>query len=81
MTEPAKTLERPEISHEKLRKKSSAVDLTLDFLDTNHFDYEEALVETGFGKFHFFLLAVCGLIYLNTAIGKILNSELDESGK
>lgn len=32
-------------------------------------DYENALVSTGFGKFHFLLLAICGLIYANTAIG------------
>jgi MFS transporter, VNT family, synaptic vesicle glycoprotein 2 len=43
--------------------------MTLDFLDDTQVDYEEALVQTGFGKFHYYLLAVCGLIYLNTAIG------------
>lgn len=32
-------------------------------------DYENALINAGFGKFHFFLLAVCGMIYMNTAIG------------
>lgn len=41
----------------------------LDFLDTTQVDYEDALVKTGYGKFHFLLLTVCGLIYLNTAIG------------
>lgn len=43
--------------------------MTLDFLDDTQVDYEEALVQTGFGKFHYLLLAICGLIYLNTAIG------------
>jgi MFS transporter, VNT family, synaptic vesicle glycoprotein 2 len=43
--------------------------MTLDFLDDTQWDYEEALLQTGFGKFHYYLLAVCGLIYLNTAIG------------
>lgn len=43
--------------------------MTLDFLDDTQADYEAALVQTGFGKFHYYLLAVCGLIYLNTAIG------------
>lgn len=43
--------------------------MTLDFLDDTQVDYEDALVHAGFGKFHFYLLAVCGLIYLNTAIG------------
>lgn len=32
-------------------------------------DYENALLLTGFGKFHFLLLTCCGLIYLNTAVG------------
>lgn len=32
-------------------------------------DYEHALVNTGFGKFHFQLLSLCGLIYTNTAVG------------
>lgn len=32
-------------------------------------DYENALINTGFGKFHFYLLIVCGMIYMNTAIG------------
>ena len=49
------------------RKKSR--DMTLDFLDDTQADYEEALLQTGFGRFHFCLLAVCGLIYLNTALG------------
>lgn len=43
--------------------------MTLDFLDDTQVDYEEALKQTGFGKFHYYLLAVCGLIYLNTALG------------
>lgn len=74
MSAQKKTLEEPEIPQEWRRK--SSVDLTLDFLDSTQSDYEQALVATGFGKFHFFLLAVCGLIYMNTAIGEILNSEL-----
>ncbi|XP_075147400.1 synaptic vesicle glycoprotein 2C-like isoform X2 [Haematobia irritans] len=41
----------------------------LDFLENLSSDYENALVLTGFGKFHFLLLAICGFIYLNTAIG------------
>ncbi|CAD7077853.1 unnamed protein product [Hermetia illucens] len=41
----------------------------LDFMDSTVSDYENAIVQTGFGKFHFLLLTVCGLIYLNTAIG------------
>lgn len=32
-------------------------------------DYENALINAGFGKFHFYLLIVCGMIYMNTAIG------------
>lgn len=32
-------------------------------------DYENALINAGFGKFHYLLLTICGLIYLNTAIG------------
>lgn len=43
--------------------------MTLDFLNNINADYEEALVETKFGKFHYFLLAICGSIYLNTAVG------------
>lgn len=30
---------------------------------------KSALINAGFGKFHFFLLTVCGMIYMNTAIG------------
>lgn len=30
---------------------------------------QSALINAGFGKFHFFLLTVCGMIYMNTAIG------------
>ena len=41
----------------------------LDFLDDTGVEYEQALVLTGFGKFHYLLLTVCGLIYLNTAVG------------
>jgi VNT family MFS transporter (synaptic vesicle glycoprotein 2) len=43
--------------------------MTLDFLDDTQVEYEQAVSQTKFGKFHFFLLAVCGLIYLNTAVG------------
>lgn len=43
--------------------------MTLDFLDDTQVEYEDAIQQTGFGKFHFCLLAVCGMIYLNTAIG------------
>lgn len=42
--------------------------MTLDFLDDTQADYEDALLQTGFGRFHYCLLAVCGLIYLNTAV-------------
>ncbi|XP_044756516.1 synaptic vesicle glycoprotein 2C-like isoform X2 [Coccinella septempunctata] len=41
----------------------------LDFIEGQGEDFERALESTGFGKFHFTLLTVCGLIYLNTAIG------------
>jgi VNT family MFS transporter (synaptic vesicle glycoprotein 2) len=43
--------------------------MTLDFLDLNQVEYEEAVCQTKFGKFHYYLLAICGLIYLNTAVG------------
>lgn len=43
--------------------------LGLDFMDNTGVDYENALLNAGFGKFHYYLLAVCGLIYLNTAVG------------
>lgn len=40
-------------------------------MDNEHtgVDYESALVGAGFGRFHYLLLAVCGLIYMNTAVG------------
>jgi hypothetical protein len=57
---------------EQQRARKASRDVTLDFLDDTQFDYEEALIQTGFGKFHFYLLSVCGLIYLNTAIGKLI---------
>ncbi|XP_066246103.1 synaptic vesicle glycoprotein 2B-like isoform X2 [Euwallacea similis] len=41
----------------------------LDFIEGQGEDFERALESTGFGRFHFSLLAVCGLIYLNTAVG------------
>lgn len=43
----------------------------LDFMDNSgvRVDYENALINAGFGKFHYLLLTICGLIYLNTAIG------------
>lgn len=53
--------------------------LGLDFMDNSavrvesysnlRVDYENALINAGFGKFHFYLLIVCGMIYMNTAIG------------
>jgi hypothetical protein len=44
-------------------------EMTLDFLDVTQVEYEEAVQQTKFGKFHYYLLAICGLIYLNTAVG------------
>ncbi|XP_063704012.1 synaptic vesicle glycoprotein 2C-like [Culicoides brevitarsis] len=41
----------------------------LDFLETGGTDFENAIITSGFGKFHFSLLTVCGLIYANTAVG------------
>ncbi|GLV41149.1 uncharacterized protein CBL_04673 [Carabus blaptoides fortunei] len=41
----------------------------LDFVSVQGEDFERALTATGYGKFHFLLLTVCGLIYLNTALG------------
>ncbi|XP_049821480.1 synaptic vesicle glycoprotein 2C-like isoform X1 [Aethina tumida] len=41
----------------------------LDFIEEQGEDFERALESTGFGKFHFTLLTICGLIYLNTAVG------------
>lgn len=38
-------------------------------MDNTGVDYENALINAGFGKFHYYLLAICGLIYLNTAVG------------
>lgn len=38
-------------------------------MDNTGADYENALLNAGFGKFHYLLLAVCGLIYLNSAVG------------
>lgn len=38
-------------------------------MDGSGADYENALISTGFGKFHYLLLAICGMIYMNTAIG------------
>ncbi|XP_012266805.1 synaptic vesicle glycoprotein 2C-like [Athalia rosae] len=40
-----------------------------DFLADGGADFEHAITVTGFGKFHYMLLAVSGLIYMNTAIG------------
>ena len=50
---------------------SESVLTGLDFMDNTgiQVDYENALINAGFGKFHFFLLTICGMIYLNTAIG------------
>ncbi|XP_055585965.1 synaptic vesicle glycoprotein 2C-like [Uranotaenia lowii] len=41
----------------------------LDFTEAGSGDFENALVLSGFGKFHYRLLTVCGLIYANTAVG------------
>ncbi|CAL7938920.1 unnamed protein product [Xylocopa violacea] len=41
----------------------------LDFLADGGADFEHAITVTGFGKFHYMLLAICGLIYMDTAIG------------
>ncbi|KAF5302437.1 hypothetical protein FQR65_LT08526 [Abscondita terminalis] len=41
----------------------------LDFIEGPGEDFERALESAGFGKFHFALLTICGLIYLNSAIG------------
>lgn len=38
-------------------------------MDNTGVDYENALINAGFGKFHYYLLAICGMIYLNTAVG------------
>ena len=51
------------------QRKKEKEEMTLDFLDDTQVEYEQAVSLTKFGKFHFFLLAVCGLIYLNTAVG------------
>ncbi|GJQ74263.1 hypothetical protein Trydic_g19164 [Trypoxylus dichotomus] len=40
----------------------------LDFIEGQGEDFEKALESTGFGKFHFALLTLCGLIYMDTAI-------------
>lgn len=42
---------------------------SLDFTDDTATDYEQALLHTGFGWFHYNMLALCGMIYMNTAIG------------
>ncbi|XP_018326529.1 synaptic vesicle glycoprotein 2B-like isoform X2 [Agrilus planipennis] len=52
--------------HETIPRKSYN---GLDFIEGPGEDFERALENTGFGKFHFALLTVCGLIYLNTAMG------------
>ncbi|XP_058794888.1 synaptic vesicle glycoprotein 2B-like [Phymastichus coffea] len=41
----------------------------LDFLADGGADFEHAITVTGFGKFHFMLLAISGLIYMDTAVG------------
>ncbi|XP_035784664.1 synaptic vesicle glycoprotein 2B-like isoform X1 [Anopheles albimanus] len=46
-----------------------AINLADDEGTGNSVDYEQALSLTGFGWFHYRLLALCGLIYANTAIG------------
>ncbi|XP_066591986.1 synaptic vesicle glycoprotein 2B-like [Prorops nasuta] len=40
-----------------------------DFLADGGADFEHAITVTGFGKFHYMLLTICGLIYMDTAIG------------
>lgn len=40
----------------------------LDFIEGQGEDFERALESTGFGRFHFAILTVCGLIYTNTAL-------------
>ncbi|XP_024945351.1 synaptic vesicle glycoprotein 2B [Cephus cinctus] len=40
-----------------------------DFLAEGAANFEHAITATGFGKFHYMLLAVSGLIYMDTAIG------------
>jgi hypothetical protein len=52
-----------------LDQRKEREEMTLDFLDNTQVDYEEAIVQTKFGKFHYFLLACCGLIYCQTAVG------------
>uniref|UniRef100_A0A182J0Q5 Major facilitator superfamily (MFS) profile domain-containing protein n=1 Tax=Anopheles atroparvus TaxID=41427 RepID=A0A182J0Q5_ANOAO len=42
--------------------------------DAGELDYEAALTLTGFGWFHYQLLALCGLIYANTAVSITLIS-------
>lgn len=46
----------------------------LDFLDTSQADFENALLQTKFGKFHVYITLACGLIYMNTAMGITLLS-------
>lgn len=46
----------------------------LDFLDTSQADFENALLQTKFGKFHIYITLACGLIYMNTAMGVTLLS-------
>lgn len=41
----------------------------LDFIQGGNADYENALILAGFGRFHYWLLGICGLIYANTAVG------------
>ncbi|XP_018369030.1 PREDICTED: synaptic vesicle glycoprotein 2B-like [Trachymyrmex cornetzi] len=41
----------------------------LDFLADGGADFEHAITVTGFGRFHYMLLTLCGLIYMDTAIG------------
>ncbi|XP_026840215.1 synaptic vesicle glycoprotein 2C isoform X2 [Drosophila persimilis] len=43
--------------------------MSLDFLEDFASDYENALLQTGFGNFQFLLITICGLIYMNTAMG------------
>uniref|UniRef100_A0A1A9VFU3 Major facilitator superfamily (MFS) profile domain-containing protein n=1 Tax=Glossina austeni TaxID=7395 RepID=A0A1A9VFU3_GLOAU len=49
--------------------KETSFTIGLDFLEDLSSNYENALLLSGFGKFHLMLLTICGLIYMNTAVG------------
>ncbi|XP_036143311.1 synaptic vesicle glycoprotein 2B [Monomorium pharaonis] len=50
-------------------KASSDLIATMDVPADGGADFEHAITVTGFGRFHYTLLTICGLIYTNTAIG------------